>query len=298
MTTTTITSSAATLGARIGSFIPMFSPVPTPDTSFFDEGPRQQNDKTLITTSTSGSMDTSAIDAYTQGVELTRQSRHDAGMAKIWSGEAGHVLLQNRFGMDKGVFPDRAYSDMDGFNAGTFIRSQRYADALWGDVLSFPIVIGDNDQSENFNLNGVIEPLSIRRPASFTSTDCPIEAHDIRATQGAGNVDAHGGSDQVLTVDYVEPHRAINGFIDMSDRNGSFFDDTLSTREPFADVRLVRNDVPPGEETTDMVRALSPMSGSTDNYVKHNQRSATCGWVYDGTAGVGTDSLAFGGMTY
>jgi hypothetical protein len=44
--------------------------------------------------------------------------------------------------------------------------------------------------------------------------------------------------------------------------------------------------------------ALSLMSGSTNNYIPYNKVSATSGWTFDTTAGVGTDSLAFGGQVH
>ena len=43
---------------------------------------------------------------------------------------------------------------------------------------------------------------------------------------------------------------------------------------------------------------MSMMTGSTDNYIRYDEVSATCGWYYDNNMSVGTDSLAFGGMTY
>ena len=48
----------------------------------------------------------------------------------------------------------------------------------------------------------------------------------------------------------------------------------------------------------DMVKVFQIMTGSTDNYVPPGKKSATCGFVYDNIGYVGTDSIAFGGMTY
>lgn len=44
--------------------------------------------------------------------------------------------------------------------------------------------------------------------------------------------------------------------------------------------------------------ALSALEGSTDNYVSSKNVSSTNGWTYDNVVGIGTDSIAFGGMTY
>jgi hypothetical protein len=285
-----LTSSAASLNSKYGSSIPLFSPVPNVDPSFFDEGPFQPD--TNVFTSLSGAMDTSAIDAYTQGVEITSDKRYVAGIAKIWSGEPGHILKNNRFGMDKVTFPGTAFADADLFNPTRFLEAQDAHSSLFSSILTYPMIVGDDDRIESLNFDGVIEPLSIKRPASFTSIDSPYEAHDVYGSFGVGNLDMTRGSDQVYSVDYYEPSKKIGAFLD----SRTSFNNQLASRLPFVDIRLIRNDV--REETADMNSSLSPMSGSTDGYIKYNQRSATCGSVYDGVAGIGTDSLAFGGMTY
>jgi hypothetical protein len=95
--------SAAMLYTRPGSFQPLFSPQPVHDALFFDEGPRPALTKTATTASLSGAINTSAIDAYAQGIEITQQVRYDAGIVKIWSGEPGHKLLRSYYGMDNAV---------------------------------------------------------------------------------------------------------------------------------------------------------------------------------------------------
>lgn len=65
--------------------------------SWFDEGPAPRNIMPMSTINTS-SIDTSAIDAYRQGVEVTQMKHFDAGFCKITSGEPGHVLKQTDFG--------------------------------------------------------------------------------------------------------------------------------------------------------------------------------------------------------
>lgn len=294
--TSQLTSSTGMLGGKIGSLVPLFSPVPVPDTVFFDESTRQTNNRETI--SVSGSIDTSQIDAYTQGVELTTERRYVAGVAKIWSGEPGHVLKKNRFGMDRNAFPSAAFSDLDFFNPQVFIEAQDAASPLWQNVFSYPIILGDNDQLDSLNFDGVIEPLSIRKPASFTSIEVPFEAHAVYGSFGVGNIDVRRATDQVFTIDVHDVMTSIGAFLDMQDGGGAFLDNNPSRVSAFIDQRLVRNEDRPTFEPSDMVETMSMMTGSTDNYIKHNQRSATCGWVYDNTTKTGTDSLAFGGMTY
>jgi hypothetical protein len=290
MTRLIVTSSTTMLGGRIGSSIPLFSPVSVSDSVFFNEGPRAPD--VHVTSSLSGAMNTSDIDAYTQGVELTTEARYTAGIAKIWSGEPGHVLRRNRFGMDRNTFPNRAFADLDLFSPTTFIRAQNVASPLWSNILSFPIVIGNNDQMDNLNFDGVIEPLSIRRPASFTSIEGPQEAHSVRATYGSGNEDDRGGTELIRIVEIFNPAERLAPYSD-----DPFTENNIARLTPFSDARLVRNDVSTADERV-MSSALSLMSGSTDGYIRYNQRSATCGFIYDNATVKGTDSLAFGGQIF
>lgn len=284
---------------------PTFSPVPVHDVLFFNDGPRTLNTRIPPSGSQEGAINTKPIDPFTQGVEITRQVQYDAGLAKIWSGEAGHVLKPNTFGQTKNFFPDPGFADIDLFIPQRFLAAQTNSSPLWQNVLTFPIIIGDSDQIESFSLNGIIEPLTIRAAAAFSSIDAPLESHAVRGNFGSGNSDQLNGSDQVVTVYVFEPKRQIVGYLDMVDiieghpLNG-FFRYEFTALLPFNDERLVRN-VPVSQETVKdagMLAALSVMTGSTSNYISFADRSAACGWGYDNNGTIGTDSLPFGGMTY
>lgn len=286
------------LESRPGSYKPLFSPLPIHDVLFFDEGPQPAASKE--TSSQSGSIDTSRIDRYTQGVELTRQSRYDAGLVKIWSGEAGHHMLVNQFGAQR-ITNRQGFSDKDLFNPFVYINVQDTGAAL-SSIFTFPIVTSDFDQEENINYDGIIEPLTIRSVISFSSIENP-ESHATRGAVMNGNVDIHSASDLIQTIEDIDLVNKNNAYIDMVDMLGSqslggFFEHKLPHIMPFSDARLVRNVPAPDNEPVDMLQAMSMMTGSTDNYIRYKQRSATCGWYYDNNAGRGTDSLAFGGMTY
>jgi len=49
---------------------------------------------------------------------------------------------------------------------------------------------------------------------------------------------------------------------------------------------------------SDMNNIFKTMTGSTGNYVPPGKKSATTGFIYDNIGYAGTDSIAFGGMTY
>jgi hypothetical protein len=268
-------------------------------TDFFDEGPVVV--QKAVTAVNSSSIETVQIDGFRQGVELTQIKHYDAGTYKIHAGEPGHVLHRNRYGMDKNFRPDPEFSELDYFDPVVFLELQEQDSPLVSNIITFPIITGDNDQIENFYFNGIIEPFPIREVASFFSTEVPFQARGVGGSISAGNMDQTDASDQILTVDdfsqvsqteYIDMVDMFDGRIPM---NGTF-QHQKSLWKPFIDIRPVRNTVPSASYDTAMIAALSTMSGSSENYVTYKQRSATAGWTYGNT--LGTDSITFGGRTY
>jgi hypothetical protein len=303
-TVTNIPVISSSLLAVQSAFQPLFSPQPVHDNFYFDDGPRVPNTKTSVTSSLSGAINTTAIDPFAQGVEITNQARYDAGLAKIWSGDPGHILKKSVFGQDKNFFPGTTFADQDLFDPTQFLVAQEQDSPLWFNILTFPIITRDNDQLENYTFNGIIEPFPIREVVAFFSINVPFEAHTIRANLVGGNENQLNGSDRVLTVDYFDPRHQTIGFLDMVDMiqnhplNG-FYRFEFSPLAPFIDQKLNRNTSANDHlEDAILIDSMDHMSGNTDNYVSYDQRSATCGWSYDNNAAIGTDSLPFGGMTY
>lgn len=268
---------------------------------WFDEGPR-------VHVAASRSVNTSSIvttdvDAYRQGIELTQQKHFDAGTCKIHAGTPGHVLMRNHFGMDKNFMQDPKFEELDYFDPVYYINAQHDQSPLLFSIITFPIITGDNDQLENYYYNGVIEPLPIREIASFFSTEVPFTARSIKGSFISGNEDSTRSSEQILTVDVFEPSNEQVNYLDLVDMIGGvlplngFFRYDKSALSPFIDTRYPRNEQIATTYSDELNSALSVMTGSTDNYINFKQKSSTSGWVYDNTS-IGTDSLAFGGMTY
>lgn len=278
------------------------------DNHFFDEGPkivyRHQRINGVIVHSSS--IDTTDVDPYRQGVELTHIKHFDAGVVKIHAGEQGHILRKNRLGMDKNFRTEPVFTEVDYFDAVGFIRAQEAGNVLLGGIITFPIVTGDNDQLENYVYDGVIEPFPIREVISFFSIEAPFQARGVKGCAMVGNSDSTAASDQVLTVDYFEPDKEQIAYLDRVDMIGisgsaiplnGFFLPEKSTCKPFIDARHPRNVPTSSSYSNTLISALSLMSGSTDNYVPYNKKSAPAGSLYDNNP-VGTDSISFGGMTY
>lgn len=300
------------------SSLNFFRNIHVEDPSFFDEGPKIQTTKPVYVAGefhNTSSIDTTAVDAYRQGVELTQQKHFDAGIVKIHAGEPGHVLRHNRYGMDKNFRNDPRFEEIDYFNPAQFLLAQELDSPLFFNIITFPILTSDNDQLENFIFDGVIEPFTIRARISFFSIDVPFEAHEVKGALMAGNTDTTFASDLVQTV-YNHDLRQQLPFLDQyadtvafagqeeaagyaSSTVGFFRHDKLLSK-PFDDARFPRNTKISTNYDQTMNAAISLMSGSTENYINQifDERSATSGWCYDSTTGIGTDSLAFGGMVY
>ncbi len=260
-------------------------------------------------------IDTSEIDGYRQGVELTQQKHFDAGLAKIHAGEPGHVLRRNRYGMDKNFRTSAAFEELDYFDPVDFLQAQDVNSPLFNNVFTFPIITSDNDQIENYVFDGVIEPLTIRAKASFFSIEVPFDAHDVKGAIMGGNTDTTFASDAVQTVYFYDLRQQV-GFLDQYADSMTFAEQGLVASHassvvgfflhekpklaPFADTRFSRNAPTPTNYDAAMSAALSLMTGSTESYTNlaARKRSAPSGWDYDTSSGIGTDSLSFGGMVY
>ena len=274
-------------------------------TPYFAERPRTIDLQVMSLSGSyvnTGGLDTSAIDGYRQGVELTQQKHYDAGTVKIYAGYPGHTLPQSRYGEGSNLKTiDNTYQDKDYFDPQVFLEAQYNEYVDLGNVLTFPIITGDNDQADNYVFDGIIEPFQIREVVSFFSIEMPRPSHTVRGTIMGGNEDSLGGADAVVSISRKSMNEQVP-YIDSIDMFGSaslpgFFNQESSILEPFDDIRLPGNVVPSASYGNDMIAALSMMSGSTDNYVSSNQQGHATGWQYTNTP-IGVDSIAFGGQLY
>jgi len=260
------------------------------ETVFFDEGPDViVKMATAIVTS---SINTTNVDPYRQGTEIRQLKHYDAGIAKIFSGEPGHRLSRLTFG-DASNVDDASpwrFVDVDRFDSTLMISSS----------LTLSTLIGDNTLLANNHepLNGAIEPLTIREVAGFFSTEWPVPSHSVKGHFGGGNADHDLSADKITNVFTIDTSRVMIPFLDeiktfANIQIGTEFINEKTAHRPFSDVRYVRNVKTSDPFSSDLISALSPMTGSTDNYVGIDEQTMPAGGLQDGT-----DSIAFGGMTY
>lgn len=270
----------------------------------------------------SSSINTSGFDAYRQGVEITLE-KHSVGSFKITAGTPGHIIKPVCYGInDLDIISTGSFVEMDYFKPINYVRLQ--------ESIKAPIVVSDNNQAENYILNGIIEPLTIRSVISFFSIEFPYESHAFRADMMAGNQEHFKrSSDRILTIDYtpkklvplktltsgtvsrrafvnnelfLDAFEVIHSGSSIARQSMGFLDDQHNYIDSFVDGAtydyLKNLGITVATHGEDMVKVFQIMTGSTDNYVPPGKKSATCGFVYDNIGYVGTDSIAFGGMTY
>jgi len=279
-----------------------FNYLPKKDVLFFDDSPGiDLNEKIKNSNSNqyfiTGSMDTKLIDGFRQGVEITQYSHFYAGNSiRIHAGEPGHVIRKNLYGVDRNFLRQNHFQETEYFNALKYINYEQ--------TITYPLVTHDSDETENYNFNGVIEPLTIRAVAALYSIDVPFEAHSIKGMLMDGNSDITTASSKILNVKLKVENHKIQPWLDLIDMMGTakkvptmvYFNDDKTYINPFNDssnkVQLSTN-LP-----SDMLDKALKLIGSTENYISENEISATCGWMYDDVTTKGTDSLAFGGLGY
>lgn len=259
-----------------------------------------------ILSSTNDYIISSSIDSYRNGIEITQEKHWTAGVAKITAGSPGHIYDSFRYGYsDLDILSSDTYYELDVFNPVSYVEK--------GENYLFPIITSDSNESENYLLNGIIEPFPIRSVISNFSINFPFEPHSTKGQFGNGNTSLLFSSDQVLSVDYFLPGKINqNPFLDAVDLIGMMGENGtgvifgpssgyLSTGENklgvFEDTLYARGEAPSLTYTTDLVQALYEMPPGGTTYITSKEESSTCGFIL-GDAEKGTDSIAFGDRNY
>lgn len=194
----------------------------------FDEGPIINISDVGINSS---SINTSEIDAFRHGVEITLNKHAHAGMFKISAGTPGHIVKPVCYGAnpDLDINKSNSFKEIDPFNPVSYLNLSSSIDR--------EKMISSEEETLDLrsSYNGIIEPLSIRAVEGFLSTELPFQMHSVKGEFSEGNFDKlNNANDRVLTIDYVPKKLvAINysrGFVEgnIAYENKSPFYDRLS----------------------------------------------------------------------
>jgi len=153
-----------------------------------------------MTLSVSSSIDTSAIDGWRQGVEITQQKFYDAGTVKIWSGQPGHRSLRIDYG-DTETNATSVYLDESHVDPIELINVQHRGDAVHSTATTFPISNKDSLVVKDSIFDGTIEPLTIRPTHTSYTSVLKRELHSVNGLLSSGNEDTDLNSDMLLSID-------------------------------------------------------------------------------------------------
>jgi len=241
--------------------------------------------------------DTADSDPRRQGVEIRTQSHYVAGNVKILSGERGHAVSAQAFGQG---------------NSDNNVVFTPWADAGRVDPVSYvrlsgwqtPFSVTDGVMTRHA-IDGCIDVTGTRHSTS-TIEIVERQYRGFRGTLSDGNETHDLDSDAVKTVDEFGAKNASVAFYDGDDRDttvkksvnksetSSYFDSddvsyALFNKEFWPSEAPVSIDV-------SVVTIIKKNSIRSDTYVQSWQRSACAGFQYSSPQG--TDSVAFGEMTY
>jgi hypothetical protein len=198
----------------------------------------------------------------------------------------------------------------------------------------YPVVLFDPAWKDPDQMDGVIEPLSIRTIGTqFRAAEVPFVANSIKGDLIDGNSNRLKGTDQILQfidkfspteIDHfedaqnifthdpedispgadiiisgasIEPRAvglALPGFTSANNRRTALFDDSFLSRQ-YHIIANMTSSLLSISETDGTVTNFARNAASDTGMTNYLKKSATAGFVYN-KADEGTDSIAFGGL--
>ncbi len=253
-----------------------------------------------ITTTLSSTLDTRGIDQYRQGVEITTWRHWTQGTVKIHAGEPGHMVQPENYGLRDLALSGRTFTDRSVANPVLFISSSTtIVHRTTYLAPSVPPVLFTRGDAERHLCDGALDSLDVRNVALCFGGDVPIQGPGVRGAVMAGTLDSAIRAD--IVTSFIHPINSssapafndIGGLYDLRWPNARH-NLPVSALAPFTDRRIYLGEE---ESPTDaQIAAIVNRATGSGDFLPSGCRASTSGWVYDD--GVGTDSIAFGGLTY
>lgn len=267
--------------------------------SFDDSFGNILQNRTVPNVLMSSSIDTSAIDRFRQGVELTLMKHFDMGLYHITSGEPGHKCFICEYGQDLNADFRMYYSDEENNPKSEVIinLTQQMKSAI--NLHTFPEYIPDpQTPTISAQFNGIIELYMQRKVGSTDKVIGVLED---------GNPDAYGSSEFILNSYPYNPHNHKEPFLDVIQVNNGIATYDVEQYENFVNRGKVETYIDVCNEKlismipyinveNDVLNVLCTLKYGDENSVPIGEKMAATGFMYD-NAPFG-DSIAFGGIGY
>lgn len=232
----------------------------------------------------SGTIDTSGIDAWRQGIDVHTDAQRFVGVIpKLGTDQDDHTVSVVTFGQSSEFEHSALFQEVDPFDPVRFLEDDQ--------ALVFPVVLDNPGILDPEHLGGFIEPLAIPARSSLLSN----AERDVTAVQGqlqSGNEDTFGRVDTIAsTFDPTDPTSAVDAYVD-----SGLLPLGVRMLRPFDESRFLgKLDFREASVLSPDVRSVvvGLLGSDTDAYVPFGLVSVGTGFVYDGGS---VDSLAFGGL--
>ena len=210
-------------------------------------------------------------------------------------------LDEATLGITRNFKESQPYLDMGVLSASHLITE--------GESYEYPVVLDHPNALDPFDMNGIIEPLTIRdlatRSSLFLGNSLSPEPHTVKASVSSQFVEASHGKHYQVTNYYepleenkLEAFKEVNGFDDevLLYASPVYTTDDSSAIDPYRDtsdsVESLR-----GISDPNMISSLFTIftSGSDTLMPSFTSRTSGCGFTY-GNSKFGTDSISFGDL--
>lgn len=302
------------------------------------ERPARSGSLSKFNNSFSGSF-VPSLNKFLQGIYVTDLNFRAGNLKKITDEgftqtSYSHRLVPNHWGQPKIFRDDTPYEDMDNLKMSS--RSVGGIEQAYGGVISYmedkkqtlqyPIILFSPSFRDPYQMDGVIEPFSLREVITTTSPDSPFVAHRVSAELLDGTIETEKGCARMtqrihrksgsqgdpfqdsqelfsnkseISPGPIAPPLALMGLSSDWTRLDDPFDDSRSIKEKNVIIKINIGTVLQSDATPTLAR-LAHSASSDLGIVNFIYKSATAGFVYENNSDpsgilLGTDSLAFGG---
>ena len=262
-----------------------------------------------------------------QRVETIEQTWYDETMTVPSTGSIAEELPEGKlewapnfkkkqehyFGVPKNYRTDTIYDDMMKFNAQKYIEDG-------GRSMIYPYILANVSMKDPYQMDGVLEPLTIRDEISFSVLHGMSEhPHQVRGKFESGVTTARGEDIQIVQKYYPAQEIShlpwedpteymgnstgsfgniqLNGFVMGGRTVVKIFKDQHEVDAKIDLAGLERQFTDYTDTNDGIIGAIRAMSPPTGDLLQPGQKSAAAGTTYGnkGGLGAGTDSMAFGG---
>ena len=233
--------------------------------------------------------------------------------------------LQAEISADQGRLETRFGYNYEGFTMGVSdadpVRTDPYRDKEYfnpvqyiknPDAMTWPVVLEDPAAIDHLDLNGVLEPLTIRSvigmSSLFVGDHLDPEPHCTRGALGGKYAEEPYARYNLITeyyepndtnrnypFNYVVDHRIYSGFSEYIP-DSTYTDNDNEKIRPF--VESTQNEKVFAKVQDTQIKDYlvhNVLTSSMDSRPTPNSKVTGCGFIYDNTT-FGTDSIAYGGL--